>query len=706
MRPFACACVVLVASGAFGQVEAVDPDVAEPKSPLELVDPSVAEAPADEALEDLAPLKRPAAGPLDAGAEGEQAPVEEAPPPAEPSAAPAPPGIVSRVVTDAALDQAWNQWRAANQKAASDFAAEKSARERLLTLRDEIGASNLDTWAVGLLRAAAVQEARGDSGGAVELALSATQLAPELPVAWASLARIYFAADPSEVGRCVTALKNALVGLWSDPRYARPALADLFTTLLLALAITAVAVMLVLAGRRGFYALYDFHFIFPKAASRWQTGALAVVLLLLPVVFGLGLVPALLTIFFALTLYLTQQERVVMAVLIGALGLVPTLASVVVDRLGFAGTRAESMYLLERGGAGLEPFAAELTRLANEDKASYAELMVLGRYELRRGRVQSAVKSFQKALAVRAADPRARINLGVALVVAGDLETPRALFEEAGKVATDLPQAPYNLARLAQRRVAVLGAAAAGETERAENLLYDTYAIAPGFRALSKDDRGSPRSMLANVYLQTVPVPPEEYLGQARAPDAARRVKSQVLQFLTGDVDETLALLYPALLAGLVLALGSLAPTLQAAKVCNRCGRPVSRRGDPELSIGSLLCTQCVNVFARKNVVAPALKVRKLLEVARYQNRLQRVGSVLSFVFSGLGHVFAGFPARGALYAYLFTATLTGAVLRNGVLRPPFEALPLLVRLVPLGVLLVLVYVLALRGLRKRQGAG
>jgi tetratricopeptide (TPR) repeat protein len=562
----------------------------------------------------------------------------------------------------------------------------------------------MDTWAVGLMRAAEAHEAAGDSGGAVEIALSAAQLAPDLPATWVALARIYFLGDPSEAGRYLSALRKALVAQATDVRFLRSALADLIATLLLGLTVTAIFYLLVLAIRRGAYALYDFHFLFPRVASRWQTSALAIVLLSLPVVFRLGLVPVLLTVFLALTLYLSLAERVVAVVLIALVGAVPAVLGVVVERLPFAGTRAEQLFLLDRGGTGLEPFAAELTRLSSEEKASFVELMALGRYDLRRGRFEIANKSFKKALTIIPNDPSARVNLGTAMVLGGDLENPRALFEEAGKAAPTMAEAPYNLGRLYQRRVVVFGDQSAGDVDRAAASLFDARTRDPSFAQWSNVD-GVPTSMLANLYFRSVPLAPALILQEAKAPEAARRVKSQVLQLVVGEVNETLALIYPGLLALLVLGLGSLARTIEAARACNKCGRPVSRRGDPDVSAGSLMCTQCVNVFAKKNVAAPSLKVRKQLEVARYQSRLERTGTVLGFVFAGMGHVFAGFPVRGAFYAFLFVSLLTAFVLRNGVLRAPFESLPPLVRLVPLGVLFLVLYLLTLRGLRKKLGA-
>jgi hypothetical protein len=130
----------------------------------------------------------------------------------------------------------------------------------------------------------------------------------------------------------------------------------------------------------------------------------------------------------------------------------------------------------------------------------------------------------------------------------------------------------------------------------------------------------------------------------------------------------------------------------------------VSRRDDPDVSPGSLLCTQCVNVFVKKNVAAPSLKVRKQLEVARYESRIEKLAWALGALWSGMGHVFSGATVRGALYGFLFALGVTAVVLRQGVLRAPYESLPALVWLVPVGLSLVMLYVLTLRGLR-RKGA-
>jgi hypothetical protein len=182
-------------------------------------------------------------------------------------------------------------------------------------------------------------------------------------------------------------------------------------------------------------------------------------------------------------------------------------------------------------------------------------------------------------------------------------------------------------------------------------------------------------------------------------------VRSQLAVMMTGDVSETAGMFYPLVISLVLLFVGTLSQTLGAARVCNKCGRAVSRRADPEVSDGSQMCTQCVNVFAKKNIAAPSLKVRKQLEVARYQSRIERTAYVLGVAVSGMGHVFAGWPVRGAVFGFFFLFSVIAFVFRAGVLRVPYEPLPLAVRLVPATLLFAVVYLLSLRGLRKKQGS-
>lgn len=714
MRFFACLCAVLASSGALAQVELVDPDAPAPKKAksrpaaepegedkdtapagAEAVDPDLPVKGGEDTGElYVPPLKR-----ADAGVKAPK-PKEvkkEAPPP--PARKPPPALLVTRT-TEADLLAAWKAWQKAD--ASTDVKAEQDARAKLLALKGEIDAADVELWAVGLVRGSAAHEARGDTGGAVEIAVTASRLAPDQPAVWFGLAQTYFRADPSELGRFFGALASGLRTLFGDLRYSRATWADLGAMLFFGFLGVAIGVVGVLFFRRLSYFLYDFHFFFPRAAGRWQTAGLALIVLALPIVFRMGVAPALLVLFAAVALYVSLAERVVGLVLLALLGFMPTLGGLVVERTAFAGTPAEELYQLERGGLGGDAIAERFVALGAENKATFQHWAALGRYELRRGRLEAATLHLQNALNLRPNDARTSVNLGVAMMLSGDLENSRAVFEEAVKVAPDLAVAHFDLGRLFQRRLQVYGDTVAGETDQVTSELSAARRLDPSLAgAVEEPAQGSYQ---ANAWARTLPLTDDDLLATVQAAEASERVRSQLSGMVLGEVPEVIAPWYPLLLALGLLGLGFLASSLGAAKACTRCGDPVSRRGDPEVSPGSSMCTQCVNVFAKKNVVAPALKVRKQLEVQRFQTRTNRVSYVLGLLFAGMGHVFAGLPIRGAAYGFLFVVALAGFFLRNGVLRPPFDGAPTALRLVPLTLVFVLVYALSLRGLVKRQG--
>lgn len=701
------------ATSARAQVDLVDPDAKPKKAPprggVTIPPPPSPIAPADDDLTD------PDAVDPDTVEEETPKPVEPVKPvkkaepvkKVEPVAAPvrpAAPPIITTKKTDADLDAAWDRWRVANDGFNTDPKAEANARGELLSLREETGARDLEAWSVAMMRAAEGHEAQGSSAVAVEQALSAMELAPHLPSSHFGLARLYFMADPSEIPRYFGTLKDGIARLVSEPRYSRPLLADTGTVLLFAFAITGVLVVAVLFARRARYFLYDLHFFFPRAVPRWQTAAIGLLLVSLPIVFRLGLVPSLLVAFAAVTLYLTASERVVAAVLIGLIGVLPILGSLLVRYTAFADTPAELAWQLEAGGTGAEAVAQKVARRAAEDKADFGELFALGTFELRRGKVDLAIPRLKAALLKTPDVAQAQVNLAVAMLVAGDLENPKTLLETAAAKLPDSAAPHWNLGRYYQRRVMTLGLdVAASEVDKGNAELAEARQRDP-----SLEGRAEPANdkQQANTWLMLLPLPRADLVALADSPESEQRVRSQLTLMLLGDVTASWAPFYPALLCLLLIGLGSLSSRLQAARACSKCGLPMSRREDPELGRASVMCTACVNVFSKKGVVPPALKVRKQVEVARYQSRMDRLSFALGILCSGMGHVFKGLPVRGAVYAFLFLLAAVAFVLRDGVLRTPFESVPYWLKLVPMGVLLVGVYALSVRGLFKKQGQG
>ncbi|HLL54735.1 MAG TPA: tetratricopeptide repeat protein, partial [Myxococcaceae bacterium] len=486
------------------------------------------------------------------------------------------------------------------------------------------------------------------------------------------------------------------------PRYLRPALADLGTGALVALSATAIVAIVALFLRRARYFLHDFHHLFPKAAARWQSGAMAGLLLVIPVVLHLGLVPVLVLPLAAVALYLTLGERIVAAALVALLGVVPVLGGLLAENTAFAGTVAEDVYRLERGGLAASAAAQRVLKRHADNKAEFPELFALARYEMRRGQLDVAVDHFKLAATKQNNEARLLTNLGNALLTRGDTDGALELYTSATQADGTLAAPFYNLSKLLSRRAAALPDEAVGlELDKAHNAMITATSLDNAL--FSRDDRVSAAETLSNRLLLSPTLQPAEIAKLASSEESGRKVQAQLSRVLLGTAGSTFAFIYPLVLAGLVVALGQAALMLGAARACDKCGRSVCRRCDKELGVGSALCGQCVNVYARKGVVPAPLKVRKQLEVDRYRAREGRLSYVLGLLCSGAGHLFSGLPVRGAIYVFLFAFTVFHAVFRQGVVRSPFGSMPLTWRLVPVGLLLLSVYLLSLRGLYKRQ---
>jgi tetratricopeptide (TPR) repeat protein len=622
-------------------------------------------------------------------------------PPAPKVEAPArtpPPPLLAPRVSDADLLAVWERWVQA--RSAKDTAAADQARKDLTKLRDEVGATDFDTFSASLLRESQSRLQAKDMTSAVHFAEDAASLSPNLPYARFVLADAYARRDPGAVGKYVGEFQSALAAVVRDPRYLRPAVANTVATALLALLATAVAVVGVLFLRRIRYFLHDIHHVFPRGVGRWQSIMVVIAILLMPLLLRLGVVPVLVVLFGMVVLYLNAAERTVAAVLLALVGLIPLIAGQVARATTFAGTVAEDVYLLERGGFAADDAASRILVRQEAKEATFAELFALGRYESRRGLLEEATTHFKAAAALRQRHALLLTNFGNALLASGDVDGATRLYQEAAQADSSLAAAPYNLAQIYRRRARELPDDKVGaELQRAS----ETMAVAQRLdaslvgRDVPPDDR-----LLANQLLLSPALPVADMLALADGSAAGKRVESQLDRLLLG-VSGPVARFYPLVLAGLLFLWGSARDRLRASKGCEKCGRTVCRRCDPDLGMGSFLCSQCTNVFARKGVVPEPMRARKQAEVQRHQNWLGRISLALGALVSGAGHVFAGLPVRGAIYCFLFLLAVAVMLMSQGVLRVPYGEAPSYLKMAPAALVLLPLYLLSLRGLFKRR---
>jgi tetratricopeptide (TPR) repeat protein len=631
------------------------------------------------------------------GARGEKPDPEVAEPVLVLPTRPPPPPILTPRVTDADLLAVWNAWMKA--QASLDNAAATAAQTQLVALKAEVGASDLEALSIGFLRAADSRRQAKDEAGARQLMELAVSLSPNLPYARLALAEGRLRDSPGAVGSYLKEVRKALRSLVKDPRYLRPAVADVGVVGLMAVLATAVVGVGVLFVRRMRYFLHDFHHLFPRVTARWQSATLAILLLCTPVVFRLGLVPLLLLLLLSVAFYLSLAERVVGVVLVVLAALVPVGIGQLARQTAFSGSVAEDVYVLERGGVTAEDVAARVRVRYEKKEAGFAELFALGRFEARRGQLDEAIVHYQAAMAMRANHAALMVNFGNVMLAKGDDSRAGQYYTQAMQADPTLAAPAFNLAEVYRRRAKLAPDNEIGaENQRASDALTAAQRLDPTLLHFERpaDDRLLMNRLLLSptLPLEDLPAPPEDSTGEHVQAQLARRLLGG-----TGALSWLMALLGGGLVVGWGFARGA----LKGSGECEKCGRSVCRRCDKELGVGSKQCAQCVNAFSRKGLVPPQLRARKLVEVERYRTWSARVSFVLGALVSGAGHLFAGLPVRGALYAFLFLFAVAAIFLRHGVLRAPYGELPLYLKLLPVFVLLLPLHLLTLRGLYRRQ---
>lgn len=625
--------------------------------------PEPAERPAARWRREPAPEPSPAAVPA--------APAPALPPPPAPGAAalPAPPPppttaaeLARRIVpvetTYAALMAHWGERRNAQREA--DPARAEVAERALLAAKRELGIENLAALAAAELRESRRALASNLPAEAVAHARVAVELAPDLPDAHLALARARIAAEPGKPGAALRAVADAVGAAGREPHTVRAVLGDLASAGFAAIFVAALATIAALAARRLRLYLHDFHHLpLLRGTAFVQASFLAIVLLGLPLVLGLGPLAWAAVALAAVWLYLGLAERVVATAALLALVALPWATGAVARATAWTGTLAQQVWALEQGATSDEEAAAIAARLS-DGSAPGAILAALGRHHKRRGDLDEALRWYRKAAAAEARAPELHVNVGNVLFLQGDLEGAKAAYlaatDEAGADLVVLGAAHYDLSKVYLRTSDMEKAAAA--REKAEREAGDFL------RRFGSDDDFS-----ANRYLVDVPVPDAKLAALAARDPAPDALAAWARARIAGALPRAL---WPWGPVGLVAALWALAlaggARLGAATPCERCGRPTCRRCDG--SAGAE-CGQCVNVFARKGVVDARDRLRKEQQVRRHARLARGATRALSVVAGGVGQLWHGAPVKGALLllGILFAAFLLW--FWRGVTPPP-----------------------------------
>ena len=572
--------------------------------------------------------------------------------------------------------------------------------QRVRALKDDLAIENLFSVGSALVREGEIALAKGASAVAMHRCKLAVELAPALPAAHACLARAQFAESPTSINAVFAQLGVAATAAMADPRISRAVLANLLAALFVGGLVAALAFIVVLLLRHANLYAHDVHHLVPGGTRGWQARMLAAVLLLSPVLLQMGPVPLLFTSLIACAIYASTAEVAISLSLLVGLALSPWAAEEIGRTAVFSGP-AVDIWLVEHG----EGTGPEMGRLQKrfESTTELPVAFALARKAKRDGDLATAERLYLRGMQVpgysSAGLAAVRNNLGNVYLLQGETAKAIAQYQQAIDLNESLAAPHFNVSRaLAMGGVDTLEKV---QAEQARALQLDRA----GLEAFTGGQLQANRK--SNKFVMDVPLDSSQLEplieAQERGADA---VSDEVRAHLAGSLPAAMGTAMPILTAVMVLMLHLLRDRIRPSGRCDRCGREVCKRCDPDARPAEALCAQCVNVFIRRSGVDAQERARKEYAIEAYHHRRHLMVRALA-VLSGAGHVMMGYTVRGIAFLLVTASLLASVVLWRGVTREPLaiHGGVSFLRVALTALLLLGVYALCLRDLLARQRA-
>jgi tetratricopeptide (TPR) repeat protein len=621
------------------------PDRPQPAAPTPELDPDPDAAAAADAGDQPAPD-----APADTAGAEPAAAAAEAVVPQE--------GVVPLSGSPADLARLWQQRRIHLEQ--RDFELARQDLERILSLREELAIANLELPALVLLREARRAEQREDAERAARLLAAAVTLAPDLAEVHLARAGYTFRNDPLALGQLAGGLAAAAGAALDNPLSRDRLLVNALFSLLIGLALAAA--VFTLAGLLRYLRLFihDFHHLFPRGVALFQTGLLAILVLLLPILFRSGLVLVLMTWLLVAWIYQSWRERALTLVVLAVFATAPLVLQLAVERmqrpLTTYGDAVDVLY-----GAGRADSLRRLKMQLAEQPDNPVLLAALGSHYKRIGQLEQAEDYYRRAVRIEDNSVVLLNNLGNVLFLQNDVAAAQAHYQRATKIRPDEVVPYFNLSR-AYFRAADLDK---GKETVNQAIRIDQHTVR---RLRQQADKRLFNTAVADLRL------PADWLGRLDGHGGPRsdRVLANLWRSTAGTPSVRYQWVASGVAVGLLLLLLWLRARVFVSNGCVRCGRPACRRCSPELRDDSM-CGQCFHAFVKKSKVDARSRIAKEIQIRKHRRRTETFARAVAFVVPGLAQLVKGRSLRGGLILLVACLAL-GLVLASGqIVRDPHD---------------------------------
>ncbi len=514
------------------------------------------------------------------------------------------------------------------------------ARTRAL----QLGAANYESASRALLAPAA-------EGIALERAMLAARLSPDLPMARMELAGAYL-----HDGQYLNALREVGAGVAAIPRNLEASLWLAASLLAMFAAVLTLGSMVFIAwvGLSVFrHAAHDVGDLVSRDMPEFARAALLGSLLLVPLLLGeaaMGLVLALFLLGFTYC-EAGYRRALALAAMLLVLGIYP------VTRLsGMALTALDSDPVAAAADSVVRSMASSAdidilrTASAREDWLAEAALAL---HERRSGDAELALARYEQLLDRTPTDPVVLTVLSNMAFERGDNARSIQLGERAAALVRSATLL-FNLSQVYARSFQM----DEFEGAMAQAQLVDPEVVAELSKTKAPD-------FVADLAFPTAPI--RDRMLQGAGGD--RFVDPVSRAIMPGHIGRDWVTTAGAFALTAVLGVG-IGGGLGRASSCRRCGRRICGRCDGTVW-NSQICDGCHHLFHRPETTDPAMRMARLSELRARESRVSRLATLASVLVPGAAGLLARRPDLGFLGLFLFFWAVLLILWRKGVVVDP-----------------------------------
>ena len=561
--------------------------------------------------------------------------------------------------------------------------ADKSIK-KIISYRQARGIPNLYLPAAALLIESSQARRQERYGDAQNLITYAKQLAPDDPAPHFQKARTIWSQNQLRVLSAVDSVLEGYGLFFKDFRYFFPGILGLLLWVLTAFVVASILTVFLFVPR-----------IFPRLAHDLShrvkippTILFAVIILLLCAMLLLGMPFMMWILVIAILMigHMTNRERVAVATAILFMVFIPVLVHIMALSHSFHSDSAPLvLYQADRGGEG-PPSVEQLHKLQVEKPDDPRIPAAMAVVHKRAGQLRDAESMLIAALEITPDSPAFNNNLANVFLHNRRIERAIVQYQRALRYSDD-PRIHYNLSQALRDNL---------QLEEGEKEYRIAQEKAPELISLlgSQQKEGERRV--------TVDISGDlsGYVKDALQLSGKGLVwRDRFWAGMLPGVPYTFAWLVFLAASLLLLAGWPIGKRENFSRRCKKCSRLHCSKCSQ--STADVLCAQCRQIFMVRTGIDPASRVKKMMQILRYQKKRGFISIVSTILVPGMGHVYLGAGWRALLMITITTLFWTKWALWNGLFRNTtmLEIQAGLTAKIIFGVLFFAYYIIALRSI-------